>query len=63
MASLEERRRVYRLMKKKELTDRSKIFVTNTHSAVAHITNPVEIKYIEKPPAKKEKKCTNTKQK
>ncbi len=49
--------------KKKELTDRSKIFVTNTHSAVAHITNPVEIKYIEKPPAKDKKKCTNTKQK
>ena len=34
--------------KKKELTDRSKIFVTNTHSAVVHITNPIEIKYIEK---------------
>ena len=49
--------------KKKELTDRSKIFVTNTHSAVAHITNPVEIKYIKKPSAKDKKKCTNTKQK
>ena len=49
--------------KKKELTDKSKIFVTNTHSAVVHITNPIEIKYIEKSPSKKEKKCTNTKQK
>jgi hypothetical protein len=49
--------------KRKELTDKSKIFVTNTHSAVVHITNPVEIKYIDKVPAKEKKKCTNTKQK